>query len=389
MWLWLSYSRTSLGPNFSCRSDSGSARRPPRLIDTLPRSPTIVAQSPPGVKWKLDAVGELAADVPVVGGVEQPAAELAGPLELDGHGPRVVAQGPDHVGQRMRAPAADEAVGVVQHPVRAPAGAAVLGVRPPRGGAEPQLVVQPFRHGDRLQRAAFEAVARRGDDHLLDFAQPPVADQLAAEPDVAHRPLLRAVLEDAPVALDLAADRGQFLHAHAQRFFHVHVLARADGQQGGRHVPVVGRADGHRVDVVAGEHLPQVAVGRADFAVVPLVELGGHSSRGGPGTRRRSPRPWLARRPRLRGSAPSRVRRRRSPPRPTGCWAPSPPKTEAGTICGTANAAPAAGAENAAFERKHQRFPDCCTLDRRPVGHVRRVRSPTSPTCHSPITTVR
>ena len=48
-----------------------------------------------------------------------------------------------------------------------------------------------------------------------------------------------------------------------QRFFAIHILARAHGGDGDEGVPVVGRGDEHRVDVGAREQLAKIIVGGA------------------------------------------------------------------------------------------------------------------------------
>ena len=46
----------------------------------------------------------------------------------------------------------------------------------------------------------------------------------------------------------------------SQRLFHIRVLARQAGHVGGNRVPVVGRGDMNRVDVVAIKSYPKISI---------------------------------------------------------------------------------------------------------------------------------
>ena len=97
----------------------------------------------------------------------------------------------------------------------------------------------------------------------MDLADPPAADQLAAEAKIRHAPLLRAVLEDAArLAKDLQAGE-ILLDGQPERLFAVNVLLRPGRKDGDRHVPVVGRGDGHGVDVLPRQNVAEVGVGLA------------------------------------------------------------------------------------------------------------------------------
>ncbi len=97
----------------------------------------------------------------------------------------------------------------------------------------------------------------------MQLADPAVADQLAGEGEAAFAATLGAVLKNAAVTLHRRAHGPAFGQGYAQRLLAEHVLA-AGGRGHGLHgVPVVRRADRHRVDVAAGQELAEIVVGRA------------------------------------------------------------------------------------------------------------------------------
>ena len=157
-------------------------------------------------------------------------------------------------------------------------------------------------------------------------------------------------------------------------FSQAHVLARPDRRQGDGDVPVVGRGDHHRVDVLAGEHLAEVgraeaALQRVEVELVPfghgdggrilLAELetpavhvaqGDHLRVGRPCTN--TGRLWaIACRPRPIIPTPIRL---------LGATFPSAPRAEAGTMVGIARPAPKA-APVAARKRRRENRPRLCS----------------------------
>ncbi len=98
-------------------------------------------------------------------------------------------------------------------------------------------------------------VAVPGQVHLVDLAELPRPDDLAGLDEVRHAPLLRADLHDALVLVLGLDDRRALGQIVRQRLLDVDVLAGRAGVDGHRHVPVVGRADQHGVDVLAVEQL--------------------------------------------------------------------------------------------------------------------------------------
>ena len=105
-----------------------------------------------------------------------------------------------------------------------------------------------------------------GGDHLdgMDLADPPAANQFAAEPEIGRTALLHAVLKNA-ARLPKNLQAGKILlDRQPERFFSVgSIFLRPSRQDGDWHVPVVGRGDGHGVDVVAGENVAEIGVGLA------------------------------------------------------------------------------------------------------------------------------
>jgi len=95
------------------------------------------------------------------------------------------------------------------------------------------------------------------------LAHPLAQGHLAGEAGISIRSLLRTKLEHAPVSLHRFSKHLPLFYAHAQRFLHVHVLARTHGLQRRQHVPMVGRGNYHRIDIVAGAEFPEVVVGCA------------------------------------------------------------------------------------------------------------------------------
>ena len=133
-----------------------------------------------------------------------------------------------------------------------------------RRWAEPAVVVEPF--GDWL----FRKQVRRGefaqiDLHLMHFADPAVADDLARLPEFRTAPLLGANLEHRAGLRHGVGQHATFADRQQHRLFHINVLSGAHGRQGDRHMPVVGRDHEHRVDVGAFHDPLEFVVSRATF----------------------------------------------------------------------------------------------------------------------------
>ena len=144
--------------------------------------------------------------------------------------------------------------------------------RGPGRRAQPHLPVQAFRHGlDRLRPADLALGA--ADLDVLELADVAVEHQFAAEQHSRVVPLLRAVLEDDPVAIDGLDHGPAFGDGPAERLLTIDVLAGLGGGDGDQGVPVVGRGDVDGVHVVAGKDLAEVVVRRAGSGALLLFHL--------------------------------------------------------------------------------------------------------------------
>jgi len=153
---------------------------------------------------------------------------------------------------------------------------AVFGVRCLRRGAQPHVVIQIRRHRHRLRPSAAR-IAGQPDLDGGDLAEAPVAHQLAGAVKLRRGALLRAEQKDAPVPADRVAEEPPLGDGQRGGLLHVHVLARERRFHGGLAVPVVGRRDGHRVDVLAGKQLVIVLVqpqcDRGTLVGVMLIQI--------------------------------------------------------------------------------------------------------------------
>ena len=84
--------------------------------------------------------------------------------------------------------------------------------------------------------------------------------------------LLRAHLDDAIVAAGGVDHDAALADGQRERFFDVDVLARLARHDRRQRVPVIGRADDYRVDVLAIEHPAKVAAGEIRHLVEVLVD---------------------------------------------------------------------------------------------------------------------
>jgi len=109
------------------------------------------------------------------------------------------------------------------------------------------------------------------DVNLAQLADPPVAHELAGGAATGGGARFGAVLEHAGRAPHRVAARQVLGQADAERLLDVHVLARLHRRDGHGHVPVVGRGDAHRVNVVSREKLPEIHVGPAIPGPVAVV----------------------------------------------------------------------------------------------------------------------
>src|SRR6185436_11943848 len=94
--------------------------------------------------------------------------------------------------------------------------------------------------------------------HVADAAR---ADQLGRAPELFPGTLLAADLQDASRALHRVAQDHALGVRHGERLLQIDVLAGVDRGKGELGMPVIRRADDHRVDVLAPEQLAVVAEG--------------------------------------------------------------------------------------------------------------------------------
>ena len=118
------------------------------------------------------------------------------------------------------------------------------------------------------------------DGHDLDLAQPAAPDDLGRLAEIAEDvgPLLAAGLEDAvvlPGRVDAPLALGQ---RQRERLLAVDVLARLHRLDRRDRVPVLGRGDADRVDVLAADQLAEVGV-RGAALVRPSCPLYAFSTR--------------------------------------------------------------------------------------------------------------
>ena len=179
----------------------------------------------------------------------------------------------------VRPPASDhaEAVGVVaQH------GAVGRAVEPQRvhaffrvvnqgRGAEPPVVVQVRRH----RHFRFHipgGIHRQPDQDLLNLANAAIANQLAGIAKAIFRSLLASLLENAARPLHGIRHLAAFLDGQRSGLLEIDVFTGQRRFHSGLRVPVIGRADAHRIDALVLEHFAIIGVG-SELRVLPCSEL--------------------------------------------------------------------------------------------------------------------
>ena len=113
------------------------------------------------------------------------------------------------------------------------------------------------RLGERTDHRAFTHV-RKAHVDVSNRADVPIAHQFATEEHPFVVPLLRSVLENDPVAFDGIDHRPAFRDGSGKRLLTIDVLASFGGSDGHQGVPVVGRGDVDRVDVISCKDLAEV-----------------------------------------------------------------------------------------------------------------------------------
>ena len=137
--------------------------------------------------------------------------------------------------------------------------AAFLDVGDVGGRPLPEIPVEPLGNFSRGERTADRIVA----DSRLDgvnLADSAIANELAGEAISRVGALLASGLEDFVVLARCLVHRLAFLDRQGQGFFAVDVAPRLHRGDRRQRVPVVDRADGHRVEILAVEQLAEVVV---------------------------------------------------------------------------------------------------------------------------------
>ena len=144
-------------------------------------------------------------------------------------------------------------------PEAAPAAAVVaenafLVVRPPRGRAEPAVVVEIGRDGLGGEREGRGELAEAGAD-ARDVADEAVADEFGGFAKRDLGALLHAGLENAAVLAGGVDQHATLAQREGDGFLDVDIFAGEHGGAGDRSMPVIGRGDEHDVDIGAGDEI--------------------------------------------------------------------------------------------------------------------------------------
>ncbi len=155
----------------------------------------------------------------------------------------------------------DLAAGVIQVEAETiEAAAFVVGRR--GGGAEPQIVVESFRHRHRLPaRSGLHRVdlgdLRENPFHLSD---PPVADQFAGPSVIGAGTIMAAGLQHTPVLADRLDHRLTLSHRESQRLLTVDVLSGAAGHHGDQCVPMIGHHTHYGINIFPRQHVAEIFI---------------------------------------------------------------------------------------------------------------------------------
>ncbi len=145
-------------------------------------------------------------------------------------------------------------------------------VRFPRGGSQPHIIVETFRHRlGRPGRLARPVVSRDSHSHGVQFSYPAVDEKLAGFAELATGALLGACLEDPAIAFYFVHEGPAFGNCQSQRLFAVDILAGTNCGDGRRDMPVIGRRDRDRVDIISGQHLAEIVIARLRVEPYPIA----------------------------------------------------------------------------------------------------------------------
>jgi len=96
--------------------------------------------------------------------------------------------------------------------------------------------------------------------NFVDSAEPARLHQFASPDDVRHAPLLHADLHDPRMLGERIEDDFIFRHVVRERLLDIDILAGRHGRHGDRDMPVIGRRDQDRVNVLVIEQTAIIAV---------------------------------------------------------------------------------------------------------------------------------
>jgi len=108
---------------------------------------------------------------------------------------------------------------------------------------------------------------------VADITNDSVAHQFAGDSEFLHRSLHRTGLQNTPVRIDSFHYLDSLVDVVSERFLAIDILSGAKGGEGDGGVPVVGRCDVDRINLLAGQEFPKVVMGSAVRIVVLLVNI--------------------------------------------------------------------------------------------------------------------
>ena len=141
-----------------------------------------------------------------------------------------------------------------------------------RRRAAPQVPIQSRLQGFLRQIARPAGIAEAA-LHVLNRADDAVAHQFARHAKFMHGTLHGAGLQDALVPLDGFDDFHGLVNVVRQRLLAIDVLAGAQRGQRDDRVPVVGRGDANRVNVLAGDEVGKIVVSGAVAVAMEFVHF--------------------------------------------------------------------------------------------------------------------
>jgi hypothetical protein len=154
--------------------------------------------------------------------------------------------------------------------VHAPAAAIVADdaigmVRAPRGGPEPAVIVEVRRDWHFRQGLRQRELAEHGADPE-EVTDPSVPDDRRGLAEGGVRALLGTRLQDTAATARCFDEHASLADRERERLLAVHVLAGEQRGLGDGGVPVIGRADEHRVDISPRQQILEAAMDRGRAA---------------------------------------------------------------------------------------------------------------------------